>query len=377
MTARDAFRKVWQFLTRLKVAAVLVVILLLLTALGSCFPQLSKSVTADAERLAGWEADTEARYGSLTDLLAAIGMFSWFRSPAFRVSLGLLGVATLVCTLDRWKKVWSRAFRRPEFPSTLAFEAAPHSAELTGLPTADLPHTLRKCLEDRGFRVRSETAGGDILYLRGDRNRLASVATLVTHVAVLLLLLGTILSSGYGWREELTIEPDGTVELSHEGQLALRNEGFAVARYPDGSVSAYQAQMAVIDSGQEKVRGSVGVNRPLAYAGVGYYLRGYGEREGGHAVTLLAVRDPGYTLVILAGFLLLLGLTVSLNFPRGWIQARIGPDGTLQLAGWAERRACDFGHEFTRLVEEMEDWRVGRLEDWKPATDGTSPHLES
>jgi cytochrome c biogenesis protein ResB len=368
MTVRDAFRKVWQFLTRLKVAAVLIVIILLLTALGSCFPQLSTSITADAQRASDWEADTQARYGLLTDLLAAIGMFSWFRSPVFLVSLGLLAMATLVCTLDRWGRVWSRAFRPPGIPSNLAFGAAPHAAELVGLP-ADLPHLLQKCLEDRGFHVRSETVRGDVFYLRGDRNRLTSLATLVTHVAVLLLLIGTTLSSGFGWREELTIEPDGIAELRHESQLALRNEGFTVERYPDGNVSAYQARVAVIDGGEEEVRGSVGVNEPLAYAGVGFYLHGYGETEGGHAVTLLAVRDPGYAPVILAGFLLLLGLTISLYFPRSWIQARVEPDGRLQLAGWAERRDCDFGREFTTLVE--------KVEGWKAATNGTSPHPES
>jgi cytochrome c biogenesis protein ResB len=376
MTARDVFRKVWQFLTRLKVAAVLIVILLLLTALGSCFPQLSTSITADAERASGWEADTQARYGSLTDLLTAIGMFSWFRSPAFLASLGLLAVTTLVCTFDRWGRVWSRAIRPPGIPSNLAFEAAPHAVELVGLPAADLPHLLRKCLEDRGFRVSSEMARGDVFHLRGDRNRLACLATLVTHVAALLLLLGTVLSTGFGWREELTIAPDDIVELRHKSQLALRNEGFAVERYPDGNVSAYQAQVTVIDGGEEEVRGSVGVNKPLAYAGVGFYLRGYGETQSGHAVTLLAVRDPGYAPVILAGFLLLLGLTVSLNFPRSWIKARVEPAGRLQLAGWAERRACDFGREFTTVVGEMEGWKVGRLEDRKPATSGTSPHLE-
>jgi cytochrome c biogenesis protein ResB len=248
--------------------------------------------------------------------------------------------------------------------------------ELAGLPVADLPHLLRKYLEDRGFRVRSNTPGGDVLFLRGDRNRLASLATLVTHLALLLLLLGALLSSGFGWREELTIEPDGTAGLKFASRLALHNEGFAIARYPDGTVSAYQARVAVIDGGQEKVRGSVGVNRPLAYAGVGYYLRGYGEREAGQAVTLLAVRDPGYPLVILAGFLLLLGLTVSLYFPRGWIQARIEPGGTLRLAGWAERRACDFGDEFAKLVKEVEGWKTGRLENQTPTT-GTNLHLES
>ncbi len=366
MTARDAFRNVWQFLTRLRVAAVLIAILLGLSALGSCFPQLSTSITADAERSAQWAAEVRARYGSLTNGLAAIRMFGWFGSPVFLVALGLLALATLVCTLDRWGAAWSRAFRLPGVSSDLAFEAAPHAAQLTGLPAVDLPHRLRKCLEERGFRVRSETGEGDLVYLRGDRNRPASLGTLVTHIAVLLLLLGTILSSEFGWREELTIEPNGLVELRHRSQLALRNEGFDIGHYPDGSVSAYRDRVTVIDSGQEVASGRVGVNEPLTFAGVGFYLQGYSEREDGHAVTLLVVRDPGYTLVIVAGFLLLLGLTMSFNFPRAWIQARVEPEGTLYLTGWAERRACDFRRQFRAVVEELEDWKTGRSEGRKP-----------
>jgi len=362
MTARDAFRNVWQFLTRLKVAAVLIAILLCLTALGSCFPQLSTSIAADTERSAGWAAEVRGRYGSLTDGLAAIKMFGWFRSPVFLVSLGVLAAATLVCTLDRWGAVWRRAFRPPQTSSERAFEAAPYAAKLAGLPAADLPHMLRTRLEERGFHVRSKTGAGDFLYLRGDRHRLASLGTLGTHVAVLLLLLGTILSSGFGWREELTIEPDGLTGLRHRSQLALRNEGFDMGRYADGSVSAYRVRVTVIDNGQEVARASVGVNQPLVYADVGFYLSGYGEREDGHAVTLLAVRDPGYSLVIVAGLLLLSGLTMSLYLPRGWIQARVEPGGILHLAGWAERRACDFGREFMALVEELENWKNGRLE---------------
>jgi cytochrome c biogenesis protein ResB len=102
----------------------------------------------------------------------------------------------------------------------------------------------------------------------------------------------------------------------------------------------------------------VGVNQPLKHGDVEFFLRGFGEQTDGYSLTMLAVRDPGYGLVITAGFLLLLGLTVSLNFPRAWIQARAEPDGTLRLAGWAERRACDFGREFASLVEDMEAWKA-------------------
>jgi cytochrome c biogenesis protein len=354
-TVRNRLKQAWRFLTRLDVAAVLVVVVLLLAALGSCFPQLSSSVAADAERLAGWETSVRARYGPLTNLLTIVGSFRWFHSPVFLAFLALLALATLVCTLDRWQTVWRRAFHPLAHPSDAVFDAAPHTARLAALSQVDLPHIVREGLEARGFYVQSQTSG-NVLYLRGERNRLASLATLVTHLALLLLLLGTILSSGFGWREVLTIGPGEMVGVGHGSRLALRNDGFTIARYSDGSVAAYQAQVAVIAGDQELTHGNVRVNEPLTYGGLGLYLHSYGEKDGQYSVTLLVVHDPGYSLVITAGFLLLLGLTVSFNFPRCWIQARIESNGVLRLAGWAERRACDFGYEFKAIVKDLEEW---------------------
>lgn len=334
------------------VAAGLIVVVLLLAALGSCFPQLSPPVAADPERLAGWEAAVRARYGRVADSLAMGGIFRWFRSPVFLVSTALLATATLVCTLERWRTVWRRAFHRPVRCSDAAFDSAPHIARLCASLEVDLPAAVQGRLEGRGFSVRSKIVG-DVYYLRGDRNRLAPLATLVTHLAVLLLLLGAALSSGYGWREDVTVEPGGTADVGHGSGLTVRNEGFTIARYPDGGPAGYEARVTVIARGREPIRGSVRVNEPLAYGSVGLHLRGYREMGDHYSVTLLAVHDPGYSLVIMAGFLLFLGMTVSFNFPHCCVHARVGPGGTLWLAGQADRRACDFDREFASMVEEI------------------------
>jgi cytochrome c biogenesis protein len=347
---------VLRFVSRLDVAAVIMLIVLLLAALGSCFPQLSPSVAADPERLAGWETIVRARYGALTDLLLASGAFRCFRSPVFLVPLVLLVVAALVCTLDRWRSVWRRALHRPVRCSDVALGGAPHTAGLAAPPEVDLPAIVRESLEQRGFRVRATkvaTTDRRLIYLRGDRNRLAPLATLVTHLGVLLLLLGVALSSGYGWQEEVTMGPGETVEVGHGSGLALCNEGFTVVHYSDGSVSGYEAEVTVFEGDQEVARGSIQVNEPLTYNGIGLHLHGYGGTEGRYTVTLLVVRDPGYGPVIAAGFLLLLGMTVSFNFPHCWVHVRIEPEGTLRLAGRAGRRAYDFGREFAALVEDL------------------------
>jgi len=367
-------KRVWRFLARTDVAAVLIVIVLLLAAFGSCLPQLPPTIAADPERLARWETGVRAKYGALTDLLVAIGAFRWFHSPVLLAPLALLVAGTLVCTIERWRGVWRRAFHQPVRCSDAALKGASHTARLAAPPVADLSRVLRQRLERWGFRVRTTeavttdgttevattdgttkvvTTEGRHIYLRGDRNRLAPLATLVTHLAVLLLLLGAALSSGYGWREEITIGPGEMAEVGHGSELTLRNEGFAVARYPDGSVAGYEAQVTVVVKDRETRRGSIRVNEPLICGSVGLHLRGYGGTENRYSVTLLAVHDPGYAPVVVAGFLLLLGLTVSFNFPHCWVHARIEPEGTLRLAGRAERRACDFGREFTALVEEL------------------------
>ena len=102
-------KRVCHFLARVDVAVVLLFVVLILAALGSCFPQLPAS--ANAERLAAWKSEVQGRYGSLTHFLRAIGAFRWFSSPHFWLSVALLALATLVCTLNRWRGVWRRALQ--------------------------------------------------------------------------------------------------------------------------------------------------------------------------------------------------------------------------------------------------------------------------
>ncbi len=349
MRDKNLLTKTWRGLTRLNVAAVIILLVLLLTAPGSCFPQLSPPITTDAARLAHWQTSVQTRYGGSTDFLAALDVFDWFHAPPFLTSLALLAVAMLVCTLDRWRAVWWRVFRAPVNSPDAMFETAACTASLQA-PSLTAPLLLER-LRERGFYVRVETSG-DTHHLRGDRNRLNPLATLVTHLAVLLLLLGAILSSRFGWQNTLTLNPGETAGL-REGSLSVRNDDFSIIRYANGAVANYEAAITLLEAGQEMARRPIRVNEPLTYNGIGLYLRGYGGSEGRYSITLLAKRDPGYGLVITAGFLLLFGLTVSFYLPHYTIHARISADGVLRLAGRAGRYAHDFEREFAALVAEL------------------------
>jgi cytochrome c biogenesis protein ResB len=248
---------VWRSLVRMDVAVVLLAIVMLAAAFGSCFPSVPSEISSDAKSLVLWEAGIRARYGALTDLLSASGLFDWFHAPIFLLPLAALVIATLACTLDRGLRVWWRAFSRPG-------------------------------------------------------KRMAALASLLNHVAVPLLLAGVMLSNLSAWRERVTLEPGATLELGHGKEFGLRSERFAMERYPDGSVASYRAELTLIEGGEPVARGGVQVNRPLSYDGMGVYLQGYQETQGDYSPIVLVVHDPGYGLVIAAGFLLLLGLGIRL-----------------------------------------------------------------
>ena len=125
------------------------------------------------------------------------------------------------------------------------------------------------------------------------------------HLAVLLLLVGVVLSRGTGWRQALTIAPGATAASGHGSEAVLRNDGFTIARAADGAPTGYEAKVTVLDAGRE-LQGAVRLNAPLAVRGVRLYLSGYQQTADGASVTLLATRDPGYSIIM--GGCLLFGL---------------------------------------------------------------------
>lgn len=344
----DVVRRAWRWLARTDVAAILIALAIVLMAVGSLFPQWIGTAAADKTH---WDALIHDRYGGLTGLLTALDAFRLFQSPLFIGLLVVLVLATLVCTLNRWPALWRGAWRRPQRPTDALLDSAPHTGYFAASPSADLPERVRRCLRERGYRVTRDTSGDDV-YLRGDHNSLARLASLVDHLAVLLLFIGAVTSAALGWRAELVLPPGQEAPVGHGSALSVRNEGFTILRYPDGSPANYEAQLSVADS-TRTISGRVAVNRPLALGGVHFYLSGYQPTSAGDTVTLLAARDPGYGLVIAGGLLLLLGLTVALAFPHCSVHVRIAADGTLRLAGFADRGAVGFGHEFAGLSAEL------------------------
>ncbi|UCF61714.1 MAG: cytochrome c biogenesis protein ResB, partial [Anaerolineaceae bacterium] len=224
---------------------------------------------------------------------------------------------------------------------------------LPGNNDTDLSSILQKHLVERGFHIQTKMVSNS-LHLRGDRNRIALLATLVSHLGVILLLLGIVLSAAFGWREEIIIEPNQVTDFPHHPGTAVHHEGLFIERYPDNSAADYEARLVITNEAGQIVRASVRPNRPLNYRGVKIILTGYIGLQEEYSITTLAVYDPGFGAAVIAGVLTLIAMTISFNFPHCCIQARYEPDGILLIAGRAERRAYTFEREFSSIIEELQ-----------------------
>jgi cytochrome c biogenesis protein ResB len=349
----SVFVRSWRWLGRPGVLVVLVFALLAVLVLGTLLPQ-TPDAAPDSVQLVEWRALAQARFGTLSPLLEAVGAYHLYRTPLLWALLVLLGVATLACIAQRWRGYWQTAFSQPVRLPDAILDAVSHNCVMLSWPGNNparpdaLSEIAARTLNRFDYRVRLESSP-DIVWLRGDRNRLAPLGALAEHLAVLIILAGVALSLIFGWRETLIVEPGGTAEVGHGTEIVLRSVGFEITRYEDGSPAAYTVQVTV-EAGSKTERRVIGVNRPAIARTTRLYLQGFRPAGDENAVTLLAVHDPGFGVVVAGGFLFLAGIVVALYCARSTVHLQITSHGSLRLSGWADPRAYDFDRQFAELA---------------------------
>ncbi|MGC8879315.1 MAG: cytochrome c biogenesis protein ResB [Anaerolineae bacterium] len=338
-------RRLWAFSARLDVTAGLLFVLVLVSIIGSTIPQLPPEMAADPQRLAAWEAALRAKHGPWADFLIASGAVQFFRTWLFLLPWGLLLLFTVLCMLHRWRAIWHSVKGGPVHCTPALLNEAPYSASIPDTSRATW-EILRQTLEWEGYRVRVEMDDA-AWFLRAERHRLARLATLITHLSVIVMLVGVLLSLQLSWREELVIPVGSSAVVRHAG-IPVHNVAFDIVRYPDGSVASYELLVRV-----QEVPARIRVNEPLVYQGIGFYLSGYEQTQDRAAIVLQATYNPGYAPLVIAGFMMLIGMTITFNLPSSRIQACQMADGVLHLGGWADRRAYGFARTFEALVQDL------------------------
>jgi len=355
-------RRVWRWLGSIRVAVILLIAVTLAALIGTLFPQLPPEVAADPVAHADWMTLVRDRYGGLTRFYQALGLFDVYHSAWFLLLLALLSLNTAVCTWNRTQSIWRVITQPPICRPDTFFQQAGQRLAVTGLPrkTAE---TVDACLRRRGYRVFRQDLGLTT-YFYADRHWIGRLGTLITHVAVVVLVLAAAWGWAAGWREDQLVLPPGHPRsVGHGLPIQVRSDGFDIVRYPSGMPRDYRAHVTVLDAGDEVLRQTIRINAPLTYRRVTFYLSSYIPVSGQPdtpIVVLTAVHDPGYVPVIASSVVMLAGLILSFYLPHRRLWVKVAQDGETWLAGRTELRKegpmAWLDQEAEALKAELGEW---------------------
>jgi len=273
-------RAIWRFLSSVKLAIVLIILLTVASIVGTLIPQ-GRSVAAYS-----------ARYGgSLASLFDALRLTRLYQSAWFLALLVLFAANTIVCTVSRFGPKWRRAFRPSHDAEAKSVLSMRQSCRFRlSLPLAAAGERVTTELKRRRY-VSSLSAGEGKAVLQARKRRLGWFGSDIVHLGLLVILAGGFTSGLAGRRSELALVDGQTADVPR-ASFSVRLDKFETEYYPQGGVKDWKSTVTVIDRGAAVLTRTIEVNRPLTYRGVSFYQQAYG-RDWDQARLVLEIRKPG------------------------------------------------------------------------------------
>ena len=274
-------RTVLRLFTSVDFAVVQIIVLSLLAVVGMTIRQLPTFAFRSAGDYESAMADMHTRYDpvfgrAIVDAMERLQVFHIFSSTWFTLGLVVLVVSIVVCTLERTPKLWRQAAEiRVVQPDAFYDPDLPDRAAMTGVTAGD----VRAALRGQRFGVREADIEG-VRYLYGDRHRWTKLATLFTHLGLILFLVAGVVTWRFGDEQglvvaegdSLTVQPIGTPDL-----LVVKNYDFEAPGFLEtGHATDFTTDLGVFQNGREVARKTVRVNDPLAVAGYTFHQNGFG-----------------------------------------------------------------------------------------------------
>ena len=282
--AARAGMRLWRLFTSVNFAVVQIVAIAVLAVFGMTIRQLPGFAFRSAADY-GTEMDRlrsvyEPVLGvGLVDLLERLQLFHVFTSTPFSVALLVLVFSIVVCTLDRTPRLWQQsaairvvqppAYFDARLPDRVSIAAGP------GLSTDSVADALRR----HRFVVREATGPDGARFVYGDRNRWTKLATLISHLGLILFLVAGLVTARFGDEQglvvaegdTLTVQPIGT-----PGLLLVQNRAFEAPGLETGMARDFTTDLAVYRDGQLLAEKVIRVNDPLSVGGYTFHQNGFG-----------------------------------------------------------------------------------------------------
>ncbi|HHL39129.1 MAG TPA: cytochrome c biogenesis protein ResB [Deltaproteobacteria bacterium] len=265
--SRGAFQalgqKIWAFFNSLKLTLFVLITLAVVSIIGTVVQQGQPPEQYVMEYGERWAA-----------VITALNLNDMYHSTWFIALLALLAMNVVVCTLERFPPKWKAVLGEKSFDAKVLSRLSNRRTVAFAGGVDEACDAAVAALKARRYRFKViETGEGRGIYAwKGVIGRFGSD---LTHVSLIVILVGAIVGSFYGYKDFKSILVGGVVRIPN-ADFSLRLDKFWIDYYDTGQIRQYNSLLTVMEDGREVLQKQIWVNEPLTYKGISFYQSSYG-----------------------------------------------------------------------------------------------------
>lgn len=269
--AFDPFRWAWQLLINVKFALFLVGLAVLASLAGVLIPQVPAEMRSNPAARSTWIEAQRDTFGPFTGAMDRYDLFDIFASPWFVGLWVLIIVSVTVCTVSRIRPTVRSVRRPPRVVSDRYFETAHARARFSHSGGVE---ALEAFLRRRRYRVERTDRRDGATYLFAERFGWAQYGTFLSHLALLLLLVGGLLTALAGFDRTLALAEGRAAapvfERPGAGQIFVAMLDAHRGIDDEGNIVDFRSRLEV-RRGDEVVQCTATVNTPCKAFGYKFH----------------------------------------------------------------------------------------------------------
>ena len=271
---RDWVSKIWGFLTSLKLVIILLLILSALSIAGTVIEQ-NKSLQ---EYYRVYQPGTVA-------LFSKLGLFDMYHSWWFVACLSLLALNITACTMDRYRGNMAGMRKKDLILNEKLSKSLQNITTIRYALPLDVVEKKMLQRVEKGFSGKPVvTAAEDgTRHYFFEKGKFSRLAFFMTHLSILIIFLGAIAGSFFGYKGNVNIfEGEAVSQLETRAEkiqhlnFLVKCNTFHAEFYPSGAPMDYRSDLSIVQNGKEVLRKTIRVNDPLTFEGVTFYQSSYG-----------------------------------------------------------------------------------------------------
>jgi cytochrome c biogenesis protein len=277
------FNTIFDLFRSLKLTIFLLIILAVLSVIGTLIKQNASST------------EYIQRYGiDLYNVLDFFNLFDMYHSWWFSAILILLVINLIACSIHRFPAVLKQIFRGSNRGrlEDLMLKTLPYVEKIpiSNSGEAKRGEEISSYLKER-FKNPDLTETDSAVTLYSEKGRFSRLGVPLTHLSIIIILIGGLAGSIYGFRGFVNILEGETVnqiylrirdkEIAKTIDFAIRCDDFQITYYDlprtEKHVKEYASLLTILENEKEVLKKTVKVNHPLYFKGLAFYQSDYGS----------------------------------------------------------------------------------------------------